>query len=285
MKLIFSMCLVLLTVLTLNSKSYAHDNSPILQGPYLGQKPPGTTAEVFAPDIVSTKNFEAFGHFTPDMQAFYFVRGNDQNKQQMLVVMQYKNNRWVESVVSPRVGEPFISPDGNTMHLGNKYMKRIDTGWSQVKSLAAPFKDIQIMRLSASSKGTYFFDERTQGGAIQYSRIIDGKHENPKKLGQEINSGKWIAHPFIAPDESYLIWDAERESGYGESDLYISYRQKNGSWGAAINLGGEINSKFEDAFGSVTPDGKYLFFYRVVSPGNLDIFWVDAQFIDKLRPK
>ena len=104
-------------------------------------------------------------------------------------------------------------------------------------------------------------------------------------MGPVVNTGKLTAHPFIAPDESYLIWDAEKEGGYGESDLYISYRKKDGSWGAAVNLGSEINSEFDDAFGSVTPDGKYLFFYRGVSPGNLDIYWVDAQFIDKLRPK
>ena len=140
------------------------------------------------------------------------------------------------------------------------------------------------MRLSVSSKGTYFFDERTKGGSIRYSRLIDGKHEKPRALGKQVNSGMWTAHPFIAPDESYLIWDSEKEDGHGETDLYISFRQKDGSWGAAVNLGDKVNSKFDDAFGTVTPDGKYLFFYRSVSPGNLDIYWVDAQIIETLRP-
>ena len=56
--------------------------------------------------------------------------------------------------------------------------------------------------------------------------------------------GEWKAHPFIAPDESYLIWDDEREGGYGDNDLYISFRQQDGSWGAAINLGDKINTEF-----------------------------------------
>ena len=166
-------------------------------------------------------------------------------------------------------------------------MERTDAGWSEVKTLGAPFKDIPIMRLSASSKGTYYFDfaDHDGDGYIRYSRLIDGKREKPQKMSKAINSGKLTAHPFIAPDESYLIWDAERDGGYGGPDLYISYRAKDGSWGAAINLGDKINTEHSDAFGSVTPDGKYLFFYRAISPGNLDIFWVDAQFIETLRPK
>lgn len=276
------------STLTMSEKSDNQDKFPLLEGPYLGQKPPGLIPEVFAPGIVSTKYFEAFGLFTPDLKEFYFERGGGKYKKHALVVIKYENNRWVESVVAPgRVGEPSISPDGKIMYLGNKYRERTDSGWSEVKSLGTSFEDFRIMRLTASSKGTYVFDERTSdgNGVLRYSRLIDDKREKPKALAKEINTGKWNAHPFIAADESYLIWDGEREDGYGESDLYISFRQKNGSWGAAINLGDRINTEFEDAFGSVTPDGKYFFFYRGVSPGNLDIFWVDAEFIERLRPK
>ena len=170
------------------------------------------------------------------------------------------------------------------MHLGNKYRERTNSGWSEVKSLGAPFKNIPIMRLTASSKGTYYFDEATETGPIRYSRLIDGKREKPRALDKEIYFGKWNAHPFIAVDESYLIWDDQREGGYGSSDLYISFRQKDGSWGVAINLGDEINTEFEDAYGSVTPDGKYFFFNRSFGGDKADIFWVDAQVIMALRP-
>jgi hypothetical protein len=96
----------------------------------------------------------------------------------------------------------------------------------------------------------------------------------------EINRGKYSAHPFIAADESYLIWDTEREDGFGESDLYISFRHKDGTWGKAINLGEQINTNAWEASGYVTPDGKYLFFNR-----GHDLYWVDAHFIEALRPK
>ena len=93
-------------------------------------------------------------------------------------------------------------------------MERIEVGWSDVKSLGAPFKDLPIMRLTASSKGTYFFDEFKPDitGDIRYSRLVDGKYEEPKLLSQKVNTGKSF-HPFIAPDESYLIFDGKREGG------------------------------------------------------------------------
>ncbi len=254
-----------------------------IRGPYLGQEPPGLTAEVFAPGIVSTEYFEAFGVFTPDLTEFYFHRGGGKYDKSTLFVFQRRNNRWTEFVVSPSVGEPTISPDGNTMYLGNRYMERTSSGWSAVKSLGAPFKDIPIMRLTASAAGTYVFDEREEVGTIRYSRWIDGKREEPKAFGREINSGRWTAHPFIAPDESYLIWDSEREGGYGDSDLYISFRQQDGSWGPAINMGSSINTEREDIYGSVTPDGKYLFFHTYLGKRKANIYWVDAQIIENLR--
>ena len=46
-----------------------------LSGPYVGQRPPGTTAEVFAPGIVSDPSlFEYSGTFSPDGNEYYFNR-------------------------------------------------------------------------------------------------------------------------------------------------------------------------------------------------------------------
>ena len=250
---------------------------------YLGQKPPGLIPELFAPDIIQTEFREGAYAFTPDLKEFYIRRRGGEYKNNTLVVIQYKDNRWTESVVAPRSGEPFISLDGKIMHLGKKYRERTNSGWSEEKSLGAPFNDFPIMRLTASSKGTYYFDEATETGPLRYSRLIDGKREKPRTLN--IDVGKWNAHPFIAPDESYLIWDDQREEGNGSSDLYISFRQKDGSWGASIHLGDKINTEFEDAYGSVTPDGKYFFFTRSFAPGKANIYWVDAQIIETLRPK
>ncbi|PHN98569.1 hypothetical protein CSC81_03505 [Tenacibaculum discolor] len=275
-----------------NTKKQTSKDSdlPTIERTYLGQKPPGLTPRPFAPGIVATDGWEVSGVFTPDLKEFYFIREGEEDQEQEFVVIQYKNNQWKDSVISSRVGTPFISPDGKIMHLSKRYKERTENGeWSEVKKLDYPFKDLPIMRLTASAKGTYFFDEFKSDftGDIRYSRFVDGKYEKPKLLNSKINSGKSF-HPFIAPDESYLIFDGKREGGYGDSDIYICFKQQDGSWGEPINMGDKINTNAWEALACVTPDGKFLFFNRNMGSKdyeNVDIFWVSAQVIEDLKPK
>ncbi|MCC2618193.1 hypothetical protein LJ739_18195 [Aestuariibacter halophilus] len=264
------------------------------EGPYIGQTSPGQTPQPFAPGIVSTPGYEYSGVFTPDLNEFYFIRGAQDNKSQEFVQIKNHDGQWHTSVISPRKGQPFVAPDGQTLHLGRRYMTREGNGWSEVKFLPEPFKDMFIMRLTASANGNLYFDTYDADNdefPIRYARRIDGGYAPPQPLDDTINTGKQLNHPFIAPDESYLIWDAKRDDGHGGSDLYISYRQADGSWGEGINLGDKINTPAWDAAGHVTPDGKYFFFQRMIDEGpegelpDVDIYWVEASFIDELRPK
>jgi len=293
MKSIKSPICLLLSVLIMHSVSHAKDTPTVIEGPYLGQKPPGLTPQPFAPGIVTTKGWEVGARFSTEMDEFYFIRKRLDNKKIESVTYKRKNNRWLETVITGRVTIPFFAPDGKTIHLGKRYKKRTKSGWSEVKDLGSPYDNIQIMGLTASSKGTYVFDEFTRDGkgVLRYSRLVNGEREAPQPLDKVINTGKWNAHPLIAPDESYIIWDGERDGGYGNNDLYISFRQRDGSWGKAINLGDTINTDAEEGGPMITPDGKYLFFGRNMGSidsdeyDNMDTFWVDAQIIEDLRPR
>ena len=252
---------------------------------YLGQKPPGIIPELFAPDIIKTEFRQAAGVFSPDLKEFYFRRRGGEYENNTLVVVKYIDNKWTESVIETRAGEPFISIDGKTMHLGKKYRERTPTGWSEKKSLGEPFNNFRIMRLTTSTNNTYYFDEASESGPLRYSRLINGEYETPKTVTIE-DIGDWNAHPYIAPDESYIIWDDQREKGgYGDADLYISFRQQDGTWGPSINLGETINTEFAEAYGSITPDGKYFFFHRGYGGDRADIYWVDAKVIMNLKHK
>lgn len=290
------------STLTMSKKSESEEEFPPLEGPYLGQKPPGLTAEAFAPGIISKEGWELEGVFAPGMKEFYFTldRGEvisptEKKFRSTIVGFRQENNIWQKYIEFKRTGEITFSPDGNRMHMAKSYKDRIGYGWSKRKFLGPLFnrKEFGIMRLSASAKGTYFFDDykSTNDEAIRISTIEDGKRMAPIKMGPEVNSGEMTAHPYIAPDESYLIWDSEREGGFGDSDLYISFRQEDGSWGSAINMGATVNSDKWDAYASVTPDGKYILFNRRIDDGsdndnmNVDIYWVDAKIIETLRPK
>ncbi len=289
MKRVGTKIVLLFSALVMSSTSYSQDDISIPDGPYLGQTPPGSTPEMFAPGIVNTEGFiEIEGMFGADMNTFYFVR-RDEKEVYSLNVIEYKNNKWQKSIVKQKVGGAYISPDSKTIYLNNSYIERTNDGWSELKRHGAPFEDIDIMRLSASSNGTYYFDTFTPkfDTPIRYSRLINGKYEQPKSLGPQFGIGRYNAHPFIAPDESYIIFDSIREGGYGRSDLYISFRAADGSWGPAINMGDKINSTASEKSASVSPDGKFLFFDLRTKRGNeeVNIYWVDAQIIETLRPK
>ncbi|KOY53143.1 PD40 domain-containing protein [Polaribacter dokdonensis] len=279
-----------------NSKAKENDSS-ILETPYLGQKPPGLTPIPFAPGLVSTGLYEVNSAFTPDMKAFYFIRRGEEYKKSAFYEYKYNeiNGEWEKSeIASPWIGRPVIAPNGQTMHLGDSYLKRTEAGWSELQKLAAPIvsnDSMYIMRLSSSANGTYYFDtykENDPAFPIRYSRLIDGKHEEAIALPKAINTGTFLSHPFIAPDESYLLFDAKREDGFGDSDIYISFKQNDGTWGNAINLGDKINTNAWEASASITPNGKYLFFSRNVGSDkyeNVDIFWVDAKIVYDLKTK
>lgn len=297
MKFISPFISLLLFILIMSSKSYSKDESPTLENHYFGEKPPGLIPKPFAPDIISPEgSFLEGGSFSPDMKEYYFTRKNGKYKKREFFVIRYKNNRWGQESETD-IRWPQFSGDGNTMYIGKEYRERTDTGWSAPKS-PGEFLKQNAHGLSVSSKGTYYFplfkkDFYTGHGKLSYSRLTDGQYESPVKLSNEMNEGKWIAHPYIAPDESYLMWDVVREEGYGQADLYISFKQEDGSWLSPINMGSIINSERQESAPIVTHDGKYLFFTRgdweVKEDGSRQYvgkrYWVDTQIIESLRPK
>ena len=90
--------------------------------------------------------------------------------------------------------------------------------------------------------------------------------------------------PYIAPDDSYLIFSSHREGEFGDGDLYISFHDRSAdTWSEPINMGEPINTRVQERFPAVSPDGKYLFFTRYNPPHSQDIFWVSAEVIDDIK--
>jgi hypothetical protein len=303
MKPVSPKIVLLFSTLMMSSTSYSQDDIPIPDGPYIGQTPPSSIPEVFAPGIVNRKeSTDLEGMFGSDMNTFYFVREGEEYAGVVkvgafkgdevsygLAVIEYKDNKWQQSVVAKAASEPSISPDGNTILFKNGYIERTSDGWSEMKSLGEPFASIGIMRSAISSSGTIYFDTYTKelDTPLRYSRLVNGKYETPKSLGPQFGIGKYNAHPYIAPDESYIVFDSVRDAGQGRSDLYISFREADGGWGPAVNLGDKVNTEASEKNPSVSPDGKFLFFDRRTKRGNEDvtIYWMDAQIIETLKPK
>lgn len=68
-------------------------------------------------------------------------------------------------------------------------------------------------------------------------------------------NGAWISR-----NGDFILFSAKTDDGYGGFDIYISLMLPNNEWSPPRNLGPQINTKYNDAYPSLTPDEKYLIF-------------------------
>ena len=278
---------------------------PVLIGPYLGQKLPGIKPEIFARGIISAeKSADYGGHFSPDGSEFFFTRYLP-GEQGELWMTRLENDFWTLPQVVSFLGgyhgvESCMSPDGNQLFyvwydsesedfLHDIYViERIGKKWGVPHQLTKT--DLGSRRISPSiARGgnLYFsgdFDEPGQKD-IYCSRLITGEYSTPQNLGLSVNSRYHEEHVYVSPDEKYLLFDSYRPNEYGKSDIYVSYRMKDGTWSEARNLGPTVNSNHYDWYPIATPDGKYIIFSRTVPSIKIDLYWVDAKIIEELKPK
>ena len=96
---------------------------------------------------------------------------------------------------------------------------------------------------------------------IYRAEFIDGEYTKPELLPPGINAVEGVLNwtPFIAPDESYLLFCSTRFNA--RQGLFIAFRLPDGTWTEAYNLGETINTERGVRFPTLSPDGKFLFFY------------------------
>jgi len=193
-------------------------------------------------------------------------------------------------------------------------MDREGEGWGEPYNLGSPVNtDESEFFPSLTRDGTLYFTRGSSGGQeshIYRSRLVDGVYQDPERLGPEVNSTTNQFNAFISPDESYLILcTGAREDTLGGTDYYVVFRSPDDSWSDPINLGVEVNTQGAGEFSPyVSPDGEYFFFmstrlmpgeripefltadflgqYRMgPESGNAGIYWVKADFIERLRPE
>ncbi len=66
--------------------------------------------------------------------------------------------------------------------------------------------------------------------------------------------------------------------------MLASFRDADGAWSEAIEIGDAINRPGGGRCPNVSADGRVMFF-NSQRLGSTDIFWVDASFLQELRAK
>ena len=261
------------------------DSSRVLKGPYLGQKPPGMTPEVFAPGFVSTGMGELNNVFSADGKEFYFSVRLPGVRTVSMMQMSCVNNRWSEPRLLPfasRYGDidMSIAPDDSKFFFCSRrppqeggvpnedfdFWMSEKTGeeWGTPQHLGDGVNSDSedFYPVFTNLNHLYFNSQREGRGTNNIYRAMytDGKFGKAVKLGPAVNTEYREFDPYAAPDESFIIFASERPGGFGRSDLYISFKKEDGAWTPAVNMGERINSEGSDFCPMLSPDGKYLFF-------------------------
>ena len=273
---------------------------PKLTGLYLGQKPAGTTPEVFAPGIISTESHEFSCCFSPDGKEFYFTRRHPEINVTVVMVSKLVDGVWTKPDIAPFVKksfsfEPWVTPDNLRLYFqsGKKipgqpgppmnvlYVDREGDGWSIAKNPGAPFNPAKAMHISSTSEGTLYTTDISSGPGSECLAIIrkvNGEYLKLEKLGLPFNKEKQSMHPYISPDESYIIYCVRRLTQKINSVLFFSSKKKDGTWNEPkeLNIGMNAGQPF------ITNDGKFLFF-TTGEQGKGDLYWVSTKIIEDIR--
>ncbi len=278
---------------------------------YPGQKPPGMQAELFAPGLVSSGLSEhSAPAFSPDGSVVLWTV-MDKNYRGYLLEMVYSNGAWSRPA-RPSFADstaddyyPSFSPDGKKLFFSSRRklpegfsletgiriweVEKKPGGWGNPVPFDTTVSKGEDYAHSIASNGTFYFSSG-EGSDLNIRKAEKGSsgYATPVLLPFSINSVGYEDGPYIAPDESFLIFESQRPEGInGSLDLYIAFKNKKGEWTLPVNMGPAINSASAERFAGLSPDGKYLFFGsgRNMSPGNwgFDIFWIDAKVIAELR--
>jgi Tol biopolymer transport system component len=296
-------------ILLLFSMSLFGQQKIELNSGFMGQTPADSKPVIFAPGIISLENrFETYPTFTPDGKTVFFSVVNADWSEGKILCSTFKNGVLTQPQIASFSDnhyinwESFISPDGYRMFFASNrppssnmdiWMteKTSDTTWSTPVQLSNPINsNAEDGSACVTRNGTLYFKSSRGGGIggswLYRSAIVDGAYSQAESIGDSIKTSAQETEPYMSPDESYLIFISQtRPGGEGGWDLWICFRDKSDSWTKPINMGKDINTKDDEYGPRVTPDGKYLFFTRENRGKTMDIYWVSASVIEKLRVK
>jgi WD40-like Beta Propeller Repeat len=129
--------------------------------------------------------------------------------------------------------------------------------------------------LSYNGTELYIYRDDNFDGNIYVSFFRNGMWTRVKKLGENINTKYWESHASLSPDNQELYFVSNRIGGFGDLDIYVAQRLSDSTWSSPENLGGIINSRWNENTPFITPDGNRLFFSSEghEGMGGYDIFY------------
>ena len=161
--------------------------------------------------------------------------------------------------------------------------QRLGEGWTDAVPLPKPINSSYNEGSACFSKDgrTIFFARCECPGCsgncdlFTATRGTDNKWSTPKSLGPLVNSANWDSQPTLSQHDDTLYFASDRLGGFGLSDIYFTHKLKDGSWGAAENLGPVVNTRESEVSPFYHPLYHVLYFSsrgQLLNFGDFDIY-------------
>ncbi|MBL0329958.1 MAG: PD40 domain-containing protein [Bacteroidetes bacterium] len=156
-------------------------------------------------------------------------------------------------------------------HLGlaYQYASRFDDAIKTYNAYKATLKGAELEEVDHQI-------ETCENGKEYVKHPINVSFQN---LGKEINSEYPDYYPFVPANESFVVFTSRRKDniggqvevdGYYSSDIYMSL-PVNDIWTKPKNMGGTVNTRYDEQAVGLTPDGQTMLMYidHIDSLGNI----------------
>ena len=191
---------------------------------------------------------------------------------------------------------PYISPDGHLAFYTRRYKQKTRTTYAS--KYFEEFTFSELVKYNDSLGDMYtngekmpfpFNDGRNQGAVsltidnnqlyitiCDFNRVnnqpykncdifvsyrINGEWKELMNLGDSINGyNTWEGQPSVSADGKTLYFASARDDSYGGIDIYRSFKDENGNWRKAENLGNTINTDKDDKSPFLHSDNHTLYF-------------------------
>tara|TARA_Y100000589_G_scaffold321098_1_gene351815 strand:- start:5657 stop:7753 length:2097 start_codon:yes stop_codon:yes gene_type:complete len=175
--------------------------------------------------------------------------------------------------------DPFLHEYFEDIYITTK----VDGKWTTPKNMGKPVNsDEHDATVALSPDGSVlliYHDDKGDGNI--YQCVLKGDEwSKPKKLNKTVNSPQHESSACYTADGKTLYFVSSREGGFGKHDIYVTHwDEKKEKWSEAKNLGGVINTKYNEESVLIHPDGKTLYFSSQghTSMGGYDIFKSELQ--------
>lgn len=249
------------------------------QEQYLGEYPPIATPVLFKPELIPDEQLAHAGVFTPDMNEYYYTLSNASFSEFTVMYIRKSGVQWTapkEAFFNSSYLEHGVhfTEDGQWLYFSSTRpvvkegssknwhiwrSKKMQNGWSEAQWINIPgMEGKSTSHPSLTRSGRMYFHSYNSDFsdmALFVTEPLEGVFQQAKKIVLPKGENHNTLTPFVAPDESYLLFEKKFDDFL---EIYISYRD-NGDWQLPERLPNNINTK---NLGNpyVTPDGKYLFF-------------------------